>query len=152
MYEERESIPWQKRQQAFEHWTGHGLVKRHAYALVNAGYATLDDLREAADPNFPYLAHIGPNGLLAIYRLMGRQPPTKLKSTDEIRTEFEQAWRTHVGQERLDNLADLIIDEAGDALDKANHKAAQAMWEMARRRRSKRMPAGETGTTAADGQ
>jgi hypothetical protein len=73
------------------------LSSRHANALVNAGYATLDDLRTASDFDLTVLPNIGKEGRIAIYRLLGKPPPGRQKTTGQVRARFEQQWQLRLG-------------------------------------------------------
>ena len=139
MDDERNQSPPQHHKRAFDYWTGCGLSTRHAKALCVAGFATVDDLKGASNGDLKTLPNVGGIGLLAIYRLLGRQPPANLK---EIRSHLERTWRARLGEERFDDLVDQIIEMTGGALDRANYRAAQALWGIARRRRMARLAAG----------
>lgn len=138
MHGERRHLTWQERSRAFTDWRELGLTARHANALINAGYSSLDDLRPATDFDLKVMANIGDQGRLQLYRLLGRQPPAKLKSPAEIQSEFEREWRSRFGDDRFDRLLDEIVDIVGNALDKSNLPAAQALWWLARKRRASR--------------
>jgi len=138
MHDERKALPWKERLKALDYWTKQGLKTRHANALISAGYASLDDLKAASEWDLRVLPNIGDQARVAIYRLLGRRPPGNLKTTAEVRAEFERTWRTRLGDDRFDLLLDEIASMAGDALDKTNVPAAQALWAVARRRRALR--------------
>ena len=139
MDEEREPLSWRDRADAFTRWRELGLSSRHANALVNAGYSSLNELRTTTDFDLTALPNVGKEGRVAIYRLLGKPLPSNQESSAEIRARFEQQWQSRLGDERLNRLLDEIVDMAGDALDKGNLPAAQALWDMARRRRASRL-------------
>jgi hypothetical protein len=135
MLNKRREWTWQEQRAAFDYWTKQGLVKRHANALVNGGYAGLEDLRAASDFDLKIVPNLGNQGLVAILHLLGRPRPANLRTAGEVRDQFEQAWRGRLGNERFDRLMDEINAMAWEDLDRANHPAAQALWELARKRR-----------------
>jgi len=67
----REPLSWQERSQAFELWCELGFSSSHARALLNRGFASLDDLRNATDHDFRVLPGIAGERLVLIYRLIG---------------------------------------------------------------------------------
>jgi hypothetical protein len=129
---ERRELTWQQQRAAFDYWTKQGLVKRHANALVNGGYARLEDLQAASDFDLKVLPNIGNAGLVAILQLLDRPRPANLKTAAEI----ERDWRARIGDERFDRLMEEFTVMAREDLDRANHPAAQALWELARKRRA----------------
>jgi len=60
---------------AFEYWTQRGLAKRHANALTNAGYATIEELQTATDEDLQIMPNLGKEGVVAILHLLGRPEP-----------------------------------------------------------------------------
>lgn len=131
----RRPLPWQQHASALDYWLSQGLSKRSANGLINAGYSTIDDLRTATDEDLAVIPNVGTEGRVVIYRLLGRMPPGKLRSSAERRDEFESAWRSRVGDERFNRLLDEIAAMAGSDLDKASWQAGQALWTLARKRR-----------------
>jgi hypothetical protein len=131
----RREWTWQEQRAAFDYWTEQGFVKRHANALANGGYARLEDLQAASDFDLKVLPNLGNEGRVAILRLLGRPRPANLRTAAEVRDQFEQAWRGRIGNERFDQLMVEINVMAFEDLDRANHPAAQALWELARKRR-----------------
>lgn len=128
----------EERDQAFKHWRDLGFSGRHARVLMDLGYVSVDDLKNATDLDLRVLPGIAREGLVLIYRLIGRESPLKLKSKAEVRAEFERAWRASIDEDRINRLLDEIAAMVGDALDRANQQAAEALWGMARRRRAGR--------------
>lgn len=135
MREDRQ-MTWQEREAAVAYWTEQGFVKRHANALAYNGYTSIEDLRAATDWDLQVLPNIGKEGRVAILQLLGRPRPPNLKTVAETRAQFERAWRDRLGDERFDRLMAEIDAMAGDDLDRANHPAAQALWDLARKRRT----------------
>ena len=136
MHDRRKALPWQERGNALDYWKKQGLKARHANALINAGYTSLDDLKAASDWDLKVIPNIGDQARVVIYRLLERQPLGTLKTTDEVRAKFERIWRARLGNDRFDLLLDEIVAMGDDGLDKTNLPAAQALWAMARRRRA----------------
>jgi hypothetical protein len=132
---DRRPLPWQQNQSTLEYWQGQGLSKRSANGLIYAGYATIDDLRETTDQDLAVIANVGTEARIVIYRLLGRQPPGKLRSAAEIRDELARAWQSRLGVDRFNRLLDEIAEMADGDLDKANWPAGRALWSLARLRR-----------------
>jgi hypothetical protein len=116
-------------------WEQRGLRGRWARALVSNGILTLAHLREATDHQLLCLPAVGRRGLRQICELVGRKPPGNEKSPEERQAEFERDWRAKVGDEAFERILDAVVDMAGDALDRPNVAAGQALWAAARRRR-----------------
>jgi hypothetical protein len=123
-------------------WQERGLRGRWARALVANGILTLEHLREATDQQLSALPAVGRQGLRQICELVGRNPPGDARMPEEIRAEIERAWRAQLGDERFDGILDLIVDMAGETLDRPSAVAGQALWAAARRRRATRERAG----------
>jgi len=57
-------------------WERKGLTLGTGRALVNAGFATVEDLQTAQDLELASIPRVGPKSLAIIYRLMERKMPT----------------------------------------------------------------------------
>jgi hypothetical protein len=135
MFDEQK-LTWEERAAAVDFWRQQGLSKRHANVLAYSGYASMEDLHTVTDWDLQVMPNLGKEGRAAILDLLGRQRPANLKTAAETRAQFEQVWRTRLGEERFGRLMDEISAMAGEDLDRANHPAAQALWDLARKRRS----------------
>jgi len=146
MYDdENKPLPWHQRRTALDYWQKQGLTKRNGNGLINAGFATIDDLREATDQDLAVIANVGTEARIVIYRLLGRQPPGKLRSGAEVRDELARAWQSRLGDDRFNRLLDEIAEMAGGDLDKANWPAGRALWTLARLRRDQLRKTGPLG-------
>ena len=57
-------------------WERKGLTLGTGRALVNAGFANVEDLQTAEDLELASIPRVGPKSLAIIYRLMDRKMPT----------------------------------------------------------------------------
>jgi hypothetical protein len=57
-------------------WERRGLTLGTGRALVNAGFANVEDLQTAEDLELASIPRVGPKSLAIIYRLMERKMPT----------------------------------------------------------------------------
>jgi hypothetical protein len=64
--------------------------------------------------------------------------PTSTRLSVTRQVELEQAWRAKVGDDAFERTLNVIIEMAGNALDRPNGAAARALWSAARRRRATR--------------
>src|SRR5262249_23410175 len=109
---------------------------RCANSLVACGILTLDDLRAATDHELMLIPQIGTQGLRAVCELVGRDVPSGAATRKEIQAEYVRVWRAKVGAERFEYILDLIVDMAGDILDRPSVNGGQALWSAARQRRA----------------
>lgn len=65
-------LTWQQRATARTYWKGVGLHTRQANGLVDAGYCSLDDLKDLSDHDLSVIANVGPKGKAILYGLLGR--------------------------------------------------------------------------------
>src|SRR5262249_36565175 len=110
--------------------------RHRARALVANGILTLDHLRKATDRELLSLPAVGRGGLRQLCELVGRKPPGNEKTPEELRAEYERAWRQKISDERFHAILDLIVEMAGETLDRPSVVAGQALWAAARRRRA----------------
>jgi hypothetical protein len=118
-------------------WQARGLTRRCANSLVAWGILTLNDVRAATDHELSLIPQIGTQGLRAVCELVGRDVPSGEGTRKEVQAEYERVWRAKVGDERFEHILDLIVDMAGEILDRPSVNGGQALWSAARRRRAR---------------
>jgi hypothetical protein len=97
---------------------------------------TLDDLRRASDHDLKVIPNLAQRGLVQICGLIGRKPPCNVRTPERIEADYEQGWRSKIGDHSFDSILDLIVVMAGDVLDRPSAAAGRALWKAARRRRA----------------
>src|SRR5262245_25878053 len=128
-------LSFEEEQPLVDNWRARGLRLRWARALVENGILTLDELHKASDRDLATLPAIGPVGLARIYELVERKPPGNRKVPERSQAQYERAWRVKIGDERFEHILELIVDMAGEALDRPSVVGGKALWAAAARLR-----------------